>query len=78
MLDYNKNIDCEAEFVRKMDFLRINFPEVYKKCRNKAQKLIYDHRGGGPDSILSQTLIYRVVGMTDEEFIKDMTEGGKQ
>ena len=78
MLDYNKNIDCEAEFVRKIDLLRINFPEVYKKCRNKVQNLIYDHRGEGLDSILSQTLIDRVVGMTYEEFIKDMTDGGKQ
>lgn len=78
MLDYNKNIACEVEFVRKMDLLRTNFPKVYEKYRSKAQNIIYDHRGSGLDSILAQLLIDRVVGKTDEEFIKGMTEGGNK
>lgn len=78
MLDYNKNIACEVEFVRKMDLLRVNYPKVYEKYRSKAQNLIYDHRGDGLGPFLSQALIDRVVGMTDEEFIKGMTEGGNK
>ena len=77
MLIYDNNNAFEVEYVRKVELLKDRAPDVYQKIEKNVQDIIAANRGDGLDAIIAHNLMERVISMSDEELINNLT-GGKQ